>query len=141
MDRRTFLVGALPSALGLSAASQTKRYLYMSTPDASQENYKSGQGILVFDIDDGHKFVRRIDGRFLYLGNQTTVTVFDTKDERIIRQFKDVGERAISPYTVDSRNRICYYCLMDHVGFDVLDLKSGKAPYRVFAGKEHIPHR
>src|SRR3954447_3342482 len=61
MNRRTFLVGALPSGIGLSAASQTKRYLYMSTPDASQENYKSGHGILVFDIDDGHKFVRRID--------------------------------------------------------------------------------
>jgi putative pyrroloquinoline-quinone binding quinoprotein len=245
MNRRTFLLSALPSVLSLSAASQSKRYLYMSTPDASQENYKSGQGILVFDIDDGHKFVRRIDvpdfseglrgftpnlktrraffstsnkrvgaidletgkvlwsrtyeagadrssvtldgkklyvptgwwdlkpdggllvlnaengdkiksimigpaahnslvslnGRFLYLGTQTTLTVFDTKDERIIRQFKDVGERAISPYTVDSQNRICYYCLMDHVGFDVLDLNTGKVPYRVFAGKEHIPHR
>src|SRR5690242_4025244 len=61
MNRRTFLVGALPSAVSLTAASQAKCYLYMSTPDASQENYKSGQGILVFDIDDGHKFVRRID--------------------------------------------------------------------------------
>src|SRR5260370_2578785 len=41
--------------------SQTKRYLYISTPDAAQKNYRSGQGILIFDIDDGHKFVRRID--------------------------------------------------------------------------------
>lgn len=52
-----------------------------------------------------------------------------------------MGERAISPYTVDSHNRICYYCLMDHVGFDVVDLNTRKVPYRVFAGKEHIPHR
>src|SRR4051812_37634514 len=40
--------------------SQTKRYLYISTPDAAQKEYRSGEGILVFDIDDGHKFVRRI---------------------------------------------------------------------------------
>jgi len=40
---------------------QTKRYLYISTPDAAQDIYKAGlPGILVFDIDDGHKFVRRI---------------------------------------------------------------------------------
>jgi outer membrane protein assembly factor BamB len=245
MNRRTFLA-ALQSVAALGAApSQTKRYLYMSTPDASQENYKSGQGILVFDIDNGHKLVRRINvpefkdglrgfvpnlkthrafysmtakrvgafdletekvlwdktyeagsdrssvtldgkklyvptgwwdhapdggllvvnaetgekikritigptahnslvslnGRFLYLGSEAMLTVFDTKDEKIIRQFKNVGEAAISPYTVDSRNRICYYCLMNHVGFDVLDLETGKVPYRVFAGKEHIAHR
>ena len=41
--------------------SQTKRYLYFSTPDASQEEGRSGNGILIFDIDNGHKFVRRID--------------------------------------------------------------------------------
>ncbi len=232
------------STLGL-AQSPTKRYLYMSTPDAAQKDYRSGQGILVFDIDDGHKFVRRIDipafqeglrgftgnlkthavyfstsnrrvgafdletekilwdrtyeagadrssvtpdgkkvyvptgywylgadggmlvlnastgefikriivgpaahnslvspdGKFLYLGSQTTFTVFDTKNEKMIRQFKDVGERAIFPFTMDSHNRIAYVCLGDHVGFDILDLKTGKVLGRVFAGKEHIPHR
>jgi hypothetical protein len=42
---------------------------------------------------------------------------------------------------MDSHNRTAYVCLGDHVGFDVVDLKTGKVPYRVFAGKEHIPHR
>ena len=228
-----------------SGQSQTKRYLYMSTPDASQKNYVSGQGILIFDIDQGHKFVRRIDipdfkeglrgftgslkthrayfstsnrrvgafdleteqvvwsktyeagadrssitldgkkiyvptgywylgadggmlvlnadngelikrivvgpaahnslvslnGRFVYLGSQTTLTIFDTRNEKLIRQVRDVGERAIFPYTMDSRNHIAYICLGDHVGFDVVDLETGKVPYRVFAGKEHIAHR
>ena len=45
----------------VSGQSPTKRYLYMSTPDAAQKDYRSGQGILIFDIDQGHKFVRRID--------------------------------------------------------------------------------
>jgi DNA-binding beta-propeller fold protein YncE len=240
-----FLTIFLSIAAVAFSQSQTKRYLYMSTPDAAQKDYRSGQGILIFDIDDGHKFVRRIDipafkeglrgftgnlkthtayfstsnrrvgafdletekivwnrfyeagadrssvtqdgkkvyvptgywyfgsdsgmlvlnaengemikrinvgtaahntlvslnGRFLYLGSQTMLTVFDTRNEKIIRQIKDVGERGIFPYTMDSHNRIAYVCLGDHVGFDVVDLETGKVPYRIFAGKEHIPHR
>src|ERR1700682_6170713 len=246
MKLPTSVLGFLLSVATLaSGQSPTKRYLYMSTPDAAQSNYRSGQGILVFDIDQGHKFVRRIDipsfqeglrgftgnlkthrayfstsnrrvgafdletekivwdktyeagadrssvtldgkkmyvptgywylgadsgmlvlnaengdmikrinvgpaahnslisldGRFLYLGTQTMLTVFDTRNEKVIRQIKDVGERGIFPYTMDSRNRIAYVCLGNHVGFDVVDLKTGKVPHRVFAGKEPIPHR
>jgi DNA-binding beta-propeller fold protein YncE len=225
--------------------SPTKRYLYMSMPDAAQKEGRSGVGILVFDIDDGHKLVRRInvpsfeeglrgfavskathcayfsttnrrvgafdletekivwdrtydggadrssitmdgkkiyvptgywysgedagllvlnaengdfikrikvgpaahnsivslDGRFLYLGTTTMLSIFDTKDERLIRQIPDVGERGIFPYTVDSRNKIAYVCLGNHVGFDVVDLEKGKVLHRVFAGEEKIPHR
>lgn len=225
--------------------SQTKRYLYLSTPDAAQQEGRSGNGILIFNIDDGHKFVRRVDipifkeglrgfagnartrrvyystsnrrlgcfdletekivwektyeagcdrssitqdgkkiyvptgwwysgkdsgflvvnadngelikrirvgpqahnsivsldGRFLYLCTRTMLTVFDTRTESVIRQIMDVGERGIFPYTVDSRNRIAYVCLGDHVGFDVVDLEKGKALHRVYAGEERIPHR
>jgi hypothetical protein len=225
--------------------SQTKRYLYASTPDASQEDGRSGNGILIFDIDNGHKLVRRIDipifkegirgftgnlkthcvyystsnrrlgcfdlekekvvweqtyeagcdrssitqdgkkiyvptgwwysgedsgllvvnaengevmkrirvgpqahnsivsldGRFAYLCTNTMLTIFDTHNERIIRQIKDVGEFGIFPYTMDNRNRIGYVCLGKHVGFDVVDLEKGKVLQRVYAGEEHIPHR
>ncbi len=225
--------------------SQTKRYLYLSTPDAAQQEGRSGNGILIFNIEDGHKFVRRIDipifkeglrgftgnvkthrvyystsnrrlgcfdletekivwektydagcdrssitqdgskiyvptgwwysgedsgvlvvnadngelikrvrvgpqahnsivsleGRFLYLGTRTMLTVFDTRNESVIRQIIDVGERGIFPYTVDGRNRIAYVCLGDHVGFDVVDLEKEKALHRVYAGEERIPHR
>ena len=41
-------------------SSGEKHYLYMSSPDGAQKG-GSGNGILIFDIDDGHKFVRRID--------------------------------------------------------------------------------
>jgi DNA-binding beta-propeller fold protein YncE len=241
----SFIGFLLSIATLASGQSPMKRYLYISTPDAAQSNYRSGQGILIFDIDQGHKFVRRIDipafreglrgftgnlkthsayfstsnhrvgafdletekivwdktyeagadrssitldgkkvyvptgywdlaadggmlvlngdtgelikrinvgpaahnslvslnGRFLYLGSQTMLTVFDTRDEKVIRQIKDVGERGIFPYTVDSRNRIAYVCLGNHVGFDVVDLETGKVPHRVYAGKEPIAHR
>ena len=52
----------LSAAALASAQSETKRYLYLSTPDAAQEEGRAeGNGVLVFDIDDGHKLVRRID--------------------------------------------------------------------------------
>ena len=54
----TFLLSVAPSTFG---QSRTKRYLYMSTPDGAQQEARSGSGILVFDIDDGHKFVKRIE--------------------------------------------------------------------------------
>ncbi|MCZ6794864.1 MAG: hypothetical protein O7J95_14755 [Planctomycetota bacterium] len=233
-------VGAL--ALG---QPQTKRYLYLSTPDGAQSQGRSGNGILIFDIEDDHKFVRRIelpifeeglrgftgslethcvyystmnrrlgcfdleketkvwertyaggcdrssitldgkkiyvptgwwyaradsgllvvdaqsgdlieripvglkahnsivslDGRRLYLGSETMLTIFDTKTDKMIRQIKDVGEKGVFPYTIHSRQDIGYVCLGGHVGFDVVNLKEGKILHRVFAGKEPIPHR
>ncbi len=226
--------------------SGTKRYLYLSMPDAAQKEGRSDPpGILVFDIDNGHKFVRRIpipsfseglrgfcgnlkthcayfsttnrrlgafdleaekvvwektyeagcdrssvtldgekiyvptgwwysgddsgmlvvnaangelikrlnvgpqahnsivslDGRRLYLGTRTTLSIFDTATDAMIRQIPDVGERGIFPFTMDSRQRIGYICLGNHVGFDVVDLEAGKALHRVFAGDKPIAHR
>ncbi len=110
-------------------------------------------GMLVADATNGD-FIKRVkvgpaahnslvslDGKYVFLGSQTTFTVYDTKDESVVRQFKDVGERAIFPFTVDSKNHYAYICLGNHVGFDMLDLETGKVVARVFAGDEKIPHR
>jgi DNA-binding beta-propeller fold protein YncE len=225
--------------------SPTRRYLYMSTPDGAQKEGRSGNGILIFDIDNGHKFVRRInipifeeglrgftgnlkthsvyystsnrrvgafdlekdqvvwektyevgadrssitmdgkkiyvptgwwdkaedggllvvnaengelikrirvgpqahnsvvslDGRFVYLGTQTTLTVFDTVNEKVIQEVKDVGEYGIFPYTINSANTVAYVCLGKTVGFDIVDLKAGKVLHRLIAGNEPIRHR
>jgi DNA-binding beta-propeller fold protein YncE len=57
----TILLSAV-LACAAPETSETKRYLYLSTPDAAQvEGQAEGAGILIFDIDDGHRFVRRID--------------------------------------------------------------------------------
>lgn len=225
--------------------SRTGRYLYLSTPDGAQKDGRSSPGILIFDIDDGHKFVRRIDipifeeglrgftgnlkthsvyysttnrrlgafdletekivwektydagcdrssitmdgqklyvptgfwysgedsgllvvnasngelirrirvgpqahnsivsldGRRLYLGTRTMLTIFDTATDRVIRRIDGVGESGVFPFTMDSRNRIAYVCLGKHVGFDVVNLETGEILHRVFAGKERIPNR
>lgn len=221
------------------------RYLYIASPDGAQMESSSGKGILVFDIDAGFKFVRRIanenliagvrgmtgclathslyystgarhmgrfdletdqvlwdreftggcdrssamldgskifaptgwwektdnggfvvidgasgnelrrikvgtgahnsimslDGKRLYLGTTTTLTVFDPTDEHVIKQIPDVGESGVFPYTIDGRQRYAFVCLGKHVGFDVVDLEQGKAIHRVFAGDAPIEHR
>jgi DNA-binding beta-propeller fold protein YncE len=243
----TFSLAILLSAANLAfAQSATRKYLYMSMPDAAQKEGRSGPpGILIFDIDDGHKLDRRIkipafeeglrgfagnlkthrvyystnngrlgafdletekvvwektfpvgsdrssitldgkkiyvptgwwyagedsgllvvnaengelikritvapqahnsivslDGRRVYLGSRTTLTIFDTATDRVIRQIEDVGESGVFPFTMDSRNRIAYVCLGKHVGFDIVNLETGKILDRVYAGGERIPHR
>jgi len=245
MNRRLFAALLLCAVALAPAQSRTKRYLYLSTPDGAQEQGRSGNGILVFDIDDGHKFVRRIDvpifkeglrgfagslknrriyfsttnrrlgafdlekekvvweqtyaagcdrsaitvdgkkiyiptgwwysgddsgvlvvnaengelikrinvgpqahntvasldGKYLYLCTTTMLTIFDPATDQVIRQITDVGEKGIFPYTMDSRNRIGYICLGEHVGFDVVNLQTGQVLHRVFAGDEKIAHR
>lgn len=50
----------LPASV-TAATAEVNRYLYLSMPDGAQKEGRSEPGILIFDIDDGHKFVRRID--------------------------------------------------------------------------------
>lgn len=55
------VLSLLLATLSLPATAEVHRYLYCSSPDGAQAEGKSGTGLLVFDIDNGHKFVRRID--------------------------------------------------------------------------------
>ena len=87
----SFVAVSLAFATLASGQSQTRRYLYISTPDAAQKDYRSGQGILIFDIDQGHKFVqRRIDipafheGLCGFTGNlETHSAYFSTSNRRV----------------------------------------------------------
>ncbi len=130
------------------------------TPDGKKIYVPTGwwypgedSGFLVVNAENGelikrirvgpqaHNSIVSLDGRRVFLGTRTVLTIFDTRTDRMIRQIKDVGERGVFPYTIDSRNRIGYVCLGDHVGFDVVNLEKGKVLHRVFAGDEPIPHR
>ena len=64
MRKLLFLILAFLLVPPLNAAdSGLKRYLYLSTPDGAQPG-GSGNGILVFDLDSGHRFIRRINVEF-----------------------------------------------------------------------------
>lgn len=88
-----------------------------------------------------HNSIVSLDGKKVYLGTRTMLTIFDTVTDRVIRQIKAVGESGVFPYTIDSRGRIGYVCLGKHVGFDVVDLHEGKVLHRVLAGEKPITHR
>src|SRR5688500_10318157 len=45
---------------GGAAAQQTRRFLYVAVPGVSNPSEYRGVGILVYDIDKGHTFVKRI---------------------------------------------------------------------------------
>lgn len=57
------LIAALLSLLALATAArgETERYLYVVAPGIRNYLEFGGAGILVFDIDNGHRFVKRID--------------------------------------------------------------------------------
>lgn len=47
--------------MGAAAPSSGERnYLYVASPNLARQLERGGHGVLVFDIDDGHKFVKRI---------------------------------------------------------------------------------
>ena len=133
-----------------SAITQDGKKLYVPTGW-----WYSGEdsGYLIVNADNGevikrvvvgpqaHNSLISLDGKLMYLGTRTMLSIYDTASDRLIRQIKDVGERGIFPYTMDSKNKIGYICLGDHVGFDVVNLQSGKVLHRVFVGPEKIAHR
>src|SRR5262245_16984437 len=61
--RCLFLIAPLLAAV-LAAASASaqdvRRYIYAAVPGVGNEEPAGGIGVLVFDADHGHKFVRRI---------------------------------------------------------------------------------
>lgn len=63
MPTRPWLVALILSVVASAGFSQMQdgRYLYMSMPDGAQTEGKSGRGILIFDVDRGYRFVKRID--------------------------------------------------------------------------------
>ena len=91
------------------AESVSKRYLYMSTPDASQPG-GSGNGILVFDIDDGHRLVRRIDIPFKeglrgFCGNVKRHAVYYSTTNRRLGAFDLETEKILWEQTYDQIGR------------------------------------
>jgi len=61
MDRRSFLAASLSAPLvAAQTEAQFRRFLYVVCPGIRDDLKVGGAGILVFDIDQGHKFVKRL---------------------------------------------------------------------------------
>jgi len=116
----TFSVAQTPPASGTGAAG-VRHLLYVATPGVRNYPQYGGNGVLVFDIDNGHKFVRRINvpgmgtqqtpeaakgicassttGR-LYVSNTKGLSCIDLTNDRILweKTYDDGCDRmSISP--------------------------------------------
>ncbi len=105
-------------------------------------NGENGEVIRRLNVGpQAHNSIMSLTRDRLYLGTRTTLSVFDTNSDEMMMQIKDVGERGIFPFTINSAETLAYVCLGDHIGFDVVDLVEGKAIHRVYAGEEMMENR
>ncbi|MEO1980205.1 MAG: hypothetical protein ABGZ24_06795, partial [Fuerstiella sp.] len=58
--RLIFLLLPIFTAVTSAADPLDGRYLYVASPGVRNYLESGGHGLLVFDIDDGHRFVKRI---------------------------------------------------------------------------------
>ncbi len=110
-------------------------------------------GFLVVDAHDGtlmkrinvgpkaHNSIATLDGKYIMLGTDNKLTVFDARDDSVIHSISPVGEVGVFPFTVDHAGKFAYVCLGAHVGFDIVDVPTGKVTGRVMAGPQPIAHR
>lgn len=145
---------------GLSAIAEEKpaleRYLYMTSPDGAQQEGRSGTGILVFDIDDGHKFVKRIDmpvfeetlrgftgctatGKLYYSTHQGTLGCFDPETEKVVWESKFKMGCDRSCITPDGKRIYVptgWWFQTEDSGFIVVDASDGKQIDQIRVGKQ-----
>ena len=91
----------LLATTSLAAAPGEKHLLYLSSPDGAQPG-GFGSGIMVFDIDDGHRFVRRIEvpsfrdgGVRGFAANAKTHCAYYTTTTRLMGAFDLESEKVV----------------------------------------------
>ena len=159
--RRRFIRNALTAAActtvlsrpALSAEKKrggVRRLLYVAVPGIRNYLEFGGHGVLVFDIDQGHKFVRRIPAgglngegkpmnvkgvaasaatRRLYVSTLTSLTAFDLLTDKILWEKSYEGgcdRMALSP-----DGKVMYLPSLEKDHWHVLDALSGKVIAKV----------
>jgi hypothetical protein len=156
----SLLVLVLGRVALLAADPPVKRYLYLSMPDGAQQEGRSGFGILVFDIDDGHKLARRIQlpgfeksfGQGLrgFTGSAATRCVYYSTTERRLGCFNVETEKVVWEKTYDAGcDRSCitqdgktiyvptgWWYSGEDSGFLVVDAASGELLKRITVGPQ-----
>ena len=137
-------------------SADVKRYLYASTPDGAQQQGRSGTGIMIFDIDNGHQFVRRIDipnfeeGLRGFTGSLKTHCVYYSTTNRRMGCFDLETNKVVwdqtyeagcdrSSITMDGRTIYAptgWWYAGDDSGFLVIDAKTGDLRKRITVGPQ-----
>jgi hypothetical protein len=93
----------------------------------------SGEVIKKLEPNSGaHNTVYSLDGRFAYMAGLKSplLCVADTKTHTITKEVGPFGN-VIRPFTVNGAQTLCYVNVNDLLGFEIGDLKTGKALHRV----------
>jgi hypothetical protein len=133
---------------------ELRRYLYIITPDGAQAESASGEGLLVFDIDDDFKFVRRIalgnlkgGGRGLtgclathslyYSTTEQRMGRFDLETDKVLWEERYTGGCDRSSAMLDGSKIFAptgWWERSENGGFVVIDGTSGKELSRLVVG-------
>jgi hypothetical protein len=152
MHLRAFiaLILALTSFASPDARAAEKHLLYVATPGIRNYLEYGGHGIIVFDIDNGHKFVKRIplagldeagkplnvkgfaanaETKRLYVTTTRTLTALDLETEKILWEKSYAGgcdRLALSP-----DGKIIYLPSLEQGHWHVVDAMSGAVIKRI----------
>jgi DNA-binding beta-propeller fold protein YncE len=137
-------------ALTLNNESAEKRLLYVATPGIRDYLEYGGHGVIVFDIDHGHKFLKRIPlagldetgkplnvkgvaadagTKRLYVTTTRTLTALDLESEKILWEKSYAGgcdRLALSP-----DGKIIYMPSLEQGHWHVVDAMSGNVIKRI----------
>lgn len=137
-----------------ACAADTRRLLYMASPDGAQIDGRSGEGILVFDIDKEHSFVKRIElpvfkeGIRGFTGSEATQCVYFSTSMGTLGCFDIEGEKVLwqqnygvgcdrSCITVDGRFIYVptgWWHAKEDSGFIKVNAENGEIAERIVAG-------
>ena len=140
---------------GAGAEPPVTRYLYMSSPDAAQKG-NDFSGILVFDIDNGHKLIRRInlpifsEGLRGFAGNLKMHRVYFSSTNRRLGAFDLETEKVVwektyeagcdrSAITMDGKKLYVptgWWYSGDDSGFLIVNADNGELIKRVNVGPQ-----
>lgn len=143
------LIGIALSALaGAARAQQQGRYLYVAVPASELDAREVAPAILIFDINNGHKFVRRIPahaggrppsqqgahargmaadtaGRRLYVSITAGIVAIDLTAEKVVWQ-KDYGGFCCDRLDVTPDGRTIYAPAFGRPKWNVIRARDGE---------------
>ena len=137
-----------------STSAEVRRYLYCATPDGAQAQGKSGTGIVIFDIDNGHQFVRRVEipifkeglrgftgctatKRLYYSTTNKRLGCFDLESNKVVWDQQYHGGCDSTCNTTDGKTIYAptgWWYKGDDSGFHMIDPKDGTIPKRIKVG-------
>ncbi len=135
--------GSLPAATDSRPAE--RKLLYVAEPGIRDYLEYGGHGVLVFDIDQGHRFVKRIPAagldekgrplnvkgicanaatKRLYVSTTKTVTCFDIATEKIL--WEKAYEGGCDRLAISPDGKVIYLPSLEKAHWHVLDALSGE---------------